>query len=81
MPSREDVIKAMHEFAEKMFEANDAVFVVVSCTPGGDSEMGEVLFTRRGVGPAYQLALRALESEIDLSEPDVSEIYPEDMDE
>ena len=74
-----DTVEAdMIEAATRLYKESDAVVIVVSRFPRHDDAIGKVQFVRFGKGPAYALALRALFSDIDMSE--VDELMPGDDD-
>lgn len=80
MSDFDGVDKLMLSACSDMAPKVDAFLLIVSKYPAGDDKIGRVAFIRQGRGPAYQLALRTLLSEVQLEEIDIDEIVPDDYD-
>lgn len=75
----DDVEKALMNAKKNIAPKVDAMFIVVSRYPTHDDGVGRVQFLQYGKGPAYQLALKTLLTEIEFVE--VDEIGSESDDE
>jgi hypothetical protein len=76
----DQIEKAMLDAHATLSPKVDAFLLIVSKYPNGDDNIGRVQFIRSGMGPAYQLALRTLLSEVQLEEIDIDEIVPGEVD-
>lgn len=74
----DDIEKTMLEAAQSIAPKVDSMILIVSRYPTHDDGIGRVQFIRQGRGPAYQLALRTLLSEVDMVGIDIDEITPGD---